>query len=353
MAGVSLLLASPPGAAQAGPLGMASDDRNNRLSVFDARLDVITASLDAGPGMALGDCVVSRDERLGVMSGSSAEITFVELDRHASPAAHSGTRLPISNLGVDMALSPDEAFLVLAGGGALQQPLSVVATASRAEVSTSSLFVDNTSVEFCGNGTLLVTTINGPAFDHQVDNALYDARLDARGRISLGGHRLSSGAQPNNSTCAPGSLSGVLLDRAGGVTSFTLPGLEPVQYVDTGPSAALAAAFSSDGKRLYVRTAKAVQAYHFNPLTGAMRYAWAQDAPDTPTYFGMEQIALHPDGDKLYVDGGGSMWVLDAQTGRHAGAIGHGGGTTGICFASTAQPAQEQLAQQEPQHLAP
>lgn len=332
---VGALYASAAGAAT---LGMASDPGSERLSVFDANLDTVTASLEGGPGPALGDCVISADERLGVSSSNNSEITFIDLDTARSGPTQSGARVPISNLGVDLALSPDDAWLVLAGGGGLQQPLSVVDTTTRSEVSTSALFADNTSVEFCDNGTLLVTTINGAAYGGQADNALYDAGLDSQGRISLLGHRLSSGAQPNNTACAPGSLAGVLLDREGGVTSFTLPDLEPVSNQSTGAAPALAAAFSADGRQLYVRSGHAVHAYDFSPVTGHMSLAWEQDAPETSTYFGMELIALHPSGEKLYVDGGRSMLVLDAASGRQAGAI-ETGGTSGICFANRPAPA--------------
>ena len=242
---------------------------------------------------------------------------------------------------------------MLAGGGGLQQPLSVVDTATRSEISTTALFADNTSVEFCDNGTLLVTTINGAAYGGQADNALYDAGLDSQGRISLLGHRLSSGAQPNNTACAPGSLAGVLLDREGGVTSFTLPDLEPVSNQSTGAAPALAAAFSADGRQLYVRSSHAVRAYQFNPVTGQMSLAWEQDAPETSSYFGMELIALHPNGEKLYVDGGRSMLVLDAASGRQAGAI-ENGGTSGICFANRPAPDLPGLrTAQEPRQPAP
>ncbi|NND44439.1 MAG: hypothetical protein HKN58_03880 [Xanthomonadales bacterium] len=326
---------------------MVSDDHSNRLSIFDATLDSITASLDAGPGMALGDCVVARDERLGVTSGSSAEITFIDLDPESMGEVLPSSRLEISNLGVDMALSPDDRYLVLAGGGALHQPLSVVDTDQRAEVATAHWFADHTSVEFCDDGTLLVTTINGAGFNSLPDNAMYDARISDDGQLSLLGRRISSGAQPNNTACAPGSLAGVLLDRSGGVTSFTLPDMLPVAHVDAGPEPALAAAFSADGRRLFVRTQTAIQNFEFNPVTGDLALRWRQPAPAIPAFFGMELIALHPEGNKLYVDGGDAMLIVDADTGQFTDAI-QLGDATGICLAApTREPAPGMLAQQE------
>ncbi|MDX1459947.1 MAG: hypothetical protein R3348_02725 [Xanthomonadales bacterium] len=318
--------------AMAGPLGMVADNAARQLSIFNADLDIVTASIAAQPGMALGDCAVSGDERLGITTSSGGAVSFIDLRN-----ADSHGDVPISNLGVDMALSPDDRYVVLAGGGALQQPLSVVDLQQRAEVHSERLFADHTSVEFCDNGTLLVTTTQGRFFDWNPDNALYSAAIDEAGDIDLTGARLSSGAQPNNASCAPGSLAGVLLDREGGLTSFTLPELDPVQTVRFGESMPVAATFSRDGRRLFVRTQNSIQTFHFNAATGHMLPAWSRNVQETRTFYGMDQIAMHPDGKKLYVDGGKSMLILDPASGRRAGEITFGD-ASGICFARRAGP---------------
>ena len=287
----------------AAPLGMVSDNDADRLSIFNADLDIVTASLDARPGMALGDCVVSGDERTGITTSSGGAITFIEL-ANGGMAWGDNSDLEISNLGVDMALSPDDRYLVLAGGGALQQPLSVVSTATRQEVATSSLFADHTSVEFCDNGTLLVTTTQGQYFDWQVDNAAA-SRGAARRR----------------------------LDREGGLTSFTLPGLEPAQHVQLASPEAIASVFSRDGRKLFVRSNNTLESYHFNPVTGEMQRDWIQQMPDTAPYYGIDQIAIHPDGRKLYVDGGRSMLIINPDDGAQLGEFALGD-TTGMCFAN-------------------
>ena len=149
------------------------------------------------------------------------------------------------------------------------------------------------------------------------------------------GSRLSSGQQPNNAACAPGSLAGVLLDRNGGVTSFALPGLKEVEQINTGDSAGVSAVFSADGKRLFVRSVNSVQGFDFNPVTGEMQLIWKQPAPRSSRFYGIEQIAMHPEGTKLYVDGGEAMLILDPETGTQAGLIAMGD-TAGICFANRA-----------------
>lgn len=317
--------------ATAVSLGMVADNAVDRIAIFDADTDVVTSNFAPVPGDAVGDCAVSSDERLGFTTNSSSEIFIIDLKAGQS-AASTRSGVSISNLGVDMSLSPDNAYLVLAGGGALAQPLSVIDTRQRAEISTTSPFTDHTSVEFCDDGTLLITTTHGELFSAKPDNALYDASLGADGQVSLMGSRISSGAQPNNSACAPGSRAGVMLDRSGGLTSFTLPGLELADFEAMHAEYGVAAVFNRAGTRLYVRTSNTVEAYAFDPLTGEMQRDWTRKMPPSSTYYGMDQIAMHPQGGKLYVDGGDAMLILDPGSGIEAGSISTGD-ATGICFA--------------------
>lgn len=326
------------GMVQAQSFGLVSDAGSNLVHVFDADLDLITTQIPAGPGYAVGDCAIATNTRVAYATSSGNEVSFIQLADGQNLPVPSGIQVPISNLGLDLALSPDDSFLVLSGGGSLQQPLSVVDTQLAREVSTTGLFADHTSIEFCDNGTLLITTTSGKYYAQGTDNALYDAGIDDSGAISLRGSRLSSGQQPNNAACAPGSLSGVLLDRSGVVTSFTLPGLQEVEKFDTGDGASVSAVFSADGKQLFVRSVNYIQSFDFNPVTGAMQLVWKQPAPRSSRFYGVEQIALHPDGTKLYVDGGKAVLILDSRTGLDAGLIAMGE-TAGICFANRGAPA--------------
>jgi hypothetical protein len=338
---------------QADPVGIVSDNFSNQVNIFNADLDVVTTMLDARPGMAVGDCAVVSDESTGFSTSSGHEVTVLDLANMHADSAGLVRQVAISNLGVDMALSPDDAFLVLAGGGSLQQPLSIVDTRQGMEVATSAPFVDHTSVEFCDNGTMLVTTTHGRYYGHELDNAVYDFAIDANGRTEAGGHRLSSGAQPNNALCAPGSLTGILLDREGGLTSFTLPDLEPLDYHLLDTSAGIAAVFGHGGRELFVRTRSAVEAFRFNPVSGDLRHAWRHALPASSNFYGIEQIAIHPAGNKLYVDGGGPVVILDPLTGKELGNI-QMGDATGICFANNpGMPLQSTLALSEDAVSAP
>lgn len=316
----------------AASLGMVTDNRSDELRLFDADSGAVLASLQGSVGQISGDCALSRDESTGFSSHAGRQISVFRITDSAAGKAVDFSSIEISNAGVDMSLSPDGQLLVSSGAGNLYEPLSVVDTTGRVELSASAPFLDHTSAEFCDDGTLLVTTTYGDSLAAPFDNAMYDARVHADGTVELAGNRLSSGAQPNNGSCAPGSRSGVLLDRESGLTSFTLPGLREADYKALSGATAVAAVFNRAGDRLYVRTTETVEAFDFNPLNGMMQADWVKQVPFSSEYFGIEQIAIDPDSGRLYVDGGQSLLIMDPENGRQTGSV-ETGDATGVCFA--------------------
>ena len=49
-------------------------------------------------------------------------------------------------------------------------------------------------------------------------------------------------------------------------------------------------------------------------------------------YFGVDQIAIHPDSGQIYVDGGRELLILDPVSGQQTGLV-QAGDATGVCFA--------------------
>ena len=320
------------GTAFAASLGMVTDNKSDELRLFDAETGVTVASLQGFAGRINGDCALSKDESTAFSSHAGRHISVFQLANSAAGNSADISSIEISNAGVDMSLSPDGQLLVTTGAGNAYDALSIVDTAARVEVATSEPCLDHTAAEFCDDGTLLVTTTFGDSFAKPYDNAMYDARVSSEGELQLVGNRISSGAQPNNGSCAPGSRSGVLLDRQAGLTSFTLPGLEKADFAELHGATAVAAVFNRSGDRLYVRTSEAVEAFDFNPLNGMMQADWVQPVPFSSEYFGIDQIAMDLDSGRLYVDGGQELFILDPENGQQTGSIGTGD-ATGVCFA--------------------
>jgi hypothetical protein len=315
---------------------MVADNATDELHIFDAETGATVASLTGAGGRISGDCVMSGDQMTGYSSHADQRIAVHDLSAQAATAGISN--IEISNAGVDMSLSPCGCFLVSVGAGHVDEPLSVVDTRSRKEIATISLFLDHTSAEFCDDGTLLVTTTYGSSHVMPYDNSVYDARFSVAGELLLAGNRLSSGSQPNNASCAPGSRAGVLLDRDGGLTSFTLPGLQQAGYAQLRGATAVAAQFNRAGDRLYVRTNETVEAFDYNPLTGALQRDWVKQVEFSSEYFGVDQVAVDPVNGSLYVDGGRSLLILDPADGTEIGAIATGD-ATGVCFAQRTRQA--------------
>ncbi|MCW8926813.1 MAG: hypothetical protein OQJ84_11165 [Xanthomonadales bacterium] len=320
------------GSAYAATLGMVVDNQSDELRLFDIHTSTIVASLQGSSSPVSGDCAMSEDESVGFSSHANRSIAVYELLSRSGSKDIDISNINISNAGVDMSLSPDGSLLVSVGAGNVYEPLSVIDTQRRAEIATAELFLDHTSAEFCDDGTLLVTTTFGHSHTRPFDNAVYDARVSQDGELQLAGNRLSSGAQPNNASCAPGSRAGVLLDREGGLTSFTLPGLEKADFAELQGATAVAAVFNLTGDRLYVRTSTEVVAFDYNPLNGVMKQDWAQPVAFSAEYFGIDQIAVDLDNGQVYVDGGQSLLILEPEQGTQLGAI-QTGDATGVCFA--------------------
>jgi len=320
------------GSAFAGSFGMVADNESDMLRLFDSETGVVVASVQGSIGKINGDCALSQDESTGFSSNAGRSISVFQIADSASGKTVDFSSIEISNAGVDMSLSPDGRLLVSTGAGNAYEPLSVIDTVGHVELATTSLFLDHTSAEFCDDGTLLVTTTYGNSFAAPFDNAMYDARVSTEGDLHLGGNRLSSGEQPNNGSCAPGSKAGVLLDRESGLTSFTLPGLEKADFEKLHGAMAVAAVFNNAGDRLYVRTTTTVEAFDFNPLNGMMQADWVQPVSFSSEYFGIDQIAIDPDNGKLYVDGGRVLLILDPVNGHQTGLV-QTGDATGVCFA--------------------
>jgi len=267
-------------------------DRFNPVRVFDLSADEVTFSVPPN-GFAIGDCSMSDDE-------SSAWLpiygnTVVEVDLTAvPPAAPILWPISISNSGQDTVLTPDRAYLLVAGG-ASPQPLSVVDVASRTEKGTYDLGGTHTSVDVCEDGTVLTTSAS-----HYV----YSAVIDSGGVIIPPVMSLSN-AGDQNVYCAPGSDTGVAVDKSGrALNSFSISPLALSSTVATTDDP-LAAVFSADGTVIFVRTLTGVESYEYDPHTGVFGdQLWTYSVLASGGYYGVDLLMLHSDESRLYVSGG-------------------------------------------------
>lgn len=335
VATVALLVAVTPAATQT--IGMVADGLAGSVTIFDADTDTVLGSVTLpNPGPTIGDCSLALDRGLGFVTDFDYHVWAIDI---AGLSLAAGTNpIAISNRSEDTSLSPDGKFLVTCDG-ALQQPVSVVDVDTGVEIGTFSLGHECNSVEVCDDGSVLVT-------------ALYSKRvrrltLDDAGTLTDTGESMSLWGQPNNVVCAPGSTSGVVISRSYSVlNSFTLPGLVPAdQRMATGRFG-VSMALSPTGDVLYTRSNQRgwINAFSYNPDTGALGAAPDLSVPifETSPFFGIDQLAVHPDGEKVYVSQPGSLNVYDVTTGNLLDSITAPGIVypTGVCLA-TADKAPE------------
>jgi hypothetical protein len=321
-------------------LGMVADNDSSTVVVFNADTDTVVASIPITTFPGLGDCSITRDGSLGFVTDFDSNVWVVDLTADPPSLAGGANPIPISNFGEDTSISPDGQFVVVCDGDA-PQPISVIDIATRSEISTFDAGTDCNSVEVCGDGAVLFTSV-------QTGN-VRRLTLDGSGDLTDTGEVLFSGASgfedgPNNVVCAPGDRSGVVIRRAPlEFRSFTTPGLGQVDSRPLGGDGyGLAAVFDADRERVYVRSgggglgSGAIDVYDYGLADGTLGAAPALTFAigSTPTFYGMDQVALHPDGSKLYVGESGTLNAYDPDTGQLLASITDPAISvpTGICF---------------------
>jgi len=318
-------------------IGMVVDDQTDIVTVFNADTDTVLGTVPIG-GLTNGDCSITADQTLGFATDFSFNVWVIDLTT-IPPSLAAGTNpIPISNHGEDTSISPDQQFLAVCDGS-VPQPISVIDIASRTEISTFALDIDCNSVDICSDESVLVTSFHNRNVRRLI--------IDGAGNLTDTGEVLiidggGSNTSPNNVFCAPGGESGIVIRRGPQeILSFTIPGLN---LVDTrtlsgteltgisgqiNPAGDLAFARSNGG---------AVDAFTYNSATGALGITPLFTIPiaNTITFFGMDQMALNPDGTKLYVSQPAALNVYDSSTGTLLTSIADPNivEPTGVCFAS-------------------
>jgi len=330
--GASLALVA---SASAQNLGLIAENANDRVFVFDADSLAVLGSVNIATG-TVGDVLIEPTRMLGFVTDFQSRVWVIDLAANPPALAAGDNRINISNPGEDLALSPDGNYLVVTDGTS-RVPVSVIGIDARAEVAVYNTGQDVNSVEVAPDGSVLIGS-HGSRRIHRLLIAP-DGSLVDTGETLLG-------VQATNVAVGPFGAPGVVVGRANGLlTLFDVGGM-----IDRGfrvmPGTGVSAVFNAEGDRLYVRTinAGAVEAYDVNPLTGAVDDAPMLSFPvaNVSAFFGIEQMALHPEGEMLYVSEPGGVAVYDALNGARLSTITAANMTqpTGVTVADCSPPVQ-------------
>lgn len=304
------LLASP---AMAERLGLVADDATDSVNVFDLDTNSVLAAIPVGPG-AVGDVAITPDQTLGFATDFNRRVWVIDLTTSPPSLAGGTNPIGISNPGEELTVTPDGRFLLVNNGAGVPHPISVIDIAARVQTSTHLIGTDIVSNDICDDGSsVLVASVSG----HNVRRL----RLAADGTLSDTGEALPLGvtSKPLNVYCAPGSNAGLVVNFSDNTfRSFTIPGLALVDtrvLLGNGNSAV----FSAAGDRVFVRSGNpgSVEAFDFDPATAAIGAASRDSVLVTSAvdFFGMDQLALDPGGNALYVPEGlpvSAVSVIDA-----------------------------------------
>ncbi len=324
------------GSLEAQTIGMVADDRTHTVTVFDADSDTVLGSVPLpGSGIVTGDCSITANQSLGYVTDLRSRVWGIDLTGPTPSLLPAPYPIPISNRGQDTSISPDEQFLVVCSAF---QPVAVIDIATQTEIGTFSLGpgVGCNSVDVCSDGSVLVTSLIGTVRRLTIDSA---------GNLTDTGEALSS-SFPLNAYCSPSSNAGVVVNQVGGgsVESFTIPGLASVDVRFTTGVSAHAGAINPAGDRVFVRTASGtVDAFGFNQATGALSATplFTINVNSSQPFFGIDQIAVHPNGLKLYIPEVGALGVYDVDPAFDSGDLitsivdGNIIRPTGVCFPAT------------------
>jgi len=253
------------------------------------------------------DCAISPDGRRGFVSDFQHHIWIFDLDSGPPHLALGSNPIPMTNHGEDMVLTADGRFLVVCDGG-LPDPISVIDTANRLEVSTFALGTSCNSVDVCGNGDVLVSSTTG---------VVRRLVLDTTGHLHDTGQSLPV-TDASNVYCSPDSTAGVAVTFDGHMRSFHVAGLAPVSLRAMsayGGSGVMA----RDGTRFYGRSFNGIEAFDFDQATAELGAAPAFIASVGSyglfNFYGADQLALDLPGAKLYSPEQHRLDVVDAVTG--------------------------------------
>jgi thrombospondin type 3 repeat protein len=292
---------------------MVMDNANHSAVVFDRDAGSVVGAVSGIYGSAVGDCVIQEDGSLGFATSFTYLVHAIDLEATPPAAAPPEDGIAIDNTGEDLALTPDGRFLLACDGSGVA-PVVVIDVATRTPIESFNLGTDCTSVDVCADGSVLVTS--------QTVGLVRRLEIDASGHLRDTGVRLEASAA-HNVACAPDGRSAVVLSGvpSPGVTSFTLPGLVPVER-HVAPTAPFALAFTPSGDKVFVRFADgdsgAVRAYAYDMPSAHIDTDPLLEFPvaSATRFFGIDPIAVDTSGTELYVSEFGALTVFDPATGR-------------------------------------
>ncbi len=324
---------------------LVADNSTNSVTAINATNDTVRGSVSITPnGGVIGAVAVTADGTMGFVTNFDSEVWVINLSGTVPQLASGTNPIPISNLGEDIALTPDQKYLIVTDGGG-STLVSVVSVATRTQVSTFNTGSESTSVDVLSDGSVLVGSTAG--------GTVRRLTLNAAGQLVDTGESLSDNEGPPSVYGRPGrAQAGVAVDYYGSdLRSFTIgTTLQQVSVRSLSGGSGISAVISPSGNEVYARSSTNVEAFTFNSTTGVVGstplFTLSTSTVGT-AYYGINEIAISADGTLLYVPQGTQLSVFSAATGSLVTTISNFEALTGVAvsgglpqfFAGTPKPA--------------
>jgi hypothetical protein len=141
-------------------IGVVVDQLDDRVFTFDTGSDRILGSVPTPGGNFPSDVVIDRGRNFAYVVKVSRVIWVIDL-RDGAPRLASGVNpIAMQATGSDLALTPNQRFLIATGPSGSARLTSVVDVASRTEVFWADTGI-NEAVAACGDDTVLLTSQQG------------------------------------------------------------------------------------------------------------------------------------------------------------------------------------------------
>ena len=300
-------------------IGMVVNHDAREVYIFDADTDTLLQTvpvpLPAGELGGLYDCAVTSDGRGFVSDYNGRRIWPINLTNPGAPILETHIDVPIEVQDLD--LTVDQRRLLATGAGT-PRPLIVLDVATGALVGQAAGGYQ--SVDACTDNTILATQYSPPS--PYYPGAVME--LSLRGDNVL---PAQSGPQTLltaiNAACEPFAEAGVgVTYDVQEVYVLGLPGVAPGSNQWLG-APGVAAVFSPRRNAVFVRSESFVQRFPYDAASQTMGPAdMTYSIYPTKPCFGIDPLAIHPNGSKLYVpEDSVGLSVWDAVAGSYLGHI--------------------------------
>ena len=305
-------------------LGIVVEHDRRRISIFDPNtLEVLQQiPLDAD----VYDVAVTDDcSRAFVTSFSSR--TMFQIDLRETPARVIGSAVSPTLL-EDVAVTPDGKYALSVDGSASDQ--NIVSYSARVNAFISSLPASAQAVAISPECRELVLTAE------YFKDSVHRFVLSPNGSLEDSGQSFPAGPHPINVAFSPSGLFAFVANsNSSNSTISVLSTLIPdrVTLLDSIPSSdrpqSLSLAVTRDGRYVFALTASNVDIFSFDTVAGRLTLLRSfAHGLDIAPYFGVDQIALSPCQEKLFISAIGQVAVFTTYgmpLGNVVGAEGPGG----------------------------